>query len=388
MKIVQSVSGKFHHFHLARQLYQRGMLESIFSSYPRQKLRGEGIPANLLRTFPYVHLLSLAGGRFGWKNRRLVEQMAHWDRLTFDRYVSRHLPECDVFVGLSGSGLLSGRTAQGRGSKYVCDRGSSHIRYWDQIMREEFRRWGQDYDQIDPRNIAEEEDEYAQADLITVPSEFACRSFVEMGVPRRKLRVVAYGADLQRFSQVARPSLDTFDVLYVGAVSFLKGIPDLLEAFRLFRHPRKRLTLVGEVMPEMAAFLQGMSTDNVEFAGRVPHDRLKEIMSRSHVLVFPSLNDGFGMVIGEAMACGCPVICSENCGGADFLTDGREGFIVPTQSSSSIAERLERLAQDPELRELMSLACLIRVGEIGGWDTYGAGYVAVLDSLVSAPVTA
>ena len=388
MKIVQSVSGKFHHFHLARQLHERGMLAKIFSSHPRQQLRGEAIPADLLQSFPLFHLLPIAYGRLGGRNRHVMDEMTYWDRLTFDQYVARNLPECDVLVALSGSGLLSGQTALSRGAKYLCDRGSSHIRYWNEILQDEFRRWGQQYELVDTRNISEEEEEYALADLITVPSEFARRTFVEMGVPDRKVRVVSYGADLKRFSQVAQPSPDTFEILYVGAISFLKGIPDLLESFRRFKHPQKRLVLVGDVLPEMARYLQGISLDSVELRGRMPHAQLKEVMSRSHVLVFPSVNDGFGMVIGEAMACGCPVICSENCGGADLFQDGQEGYIVPIRNPVAITERLEQLAQDPNHREQMSRYCLERIGKIGGWDTYGEEFVSVLSSVLSVPLSA
>ena len=388
MKIVQSVPGKFHHFHLARQLRQRDMLAMIFSSYPSWKLRDEQIPPELLRTFPLVHLLTLTSARYRKKYRAAVDQIAQWDRVTFDRYVARNLPPCDAFVGLSGSALRSGRAAQSGGAKYVCDRGSSHIRYGEQLMEAEFRRWGQEYERVDPRNLAGEEEEYAQADLITVPSTFAYESFVEMGVDTQKIRKVPYGADLRRFSKVADPDPETFDVLFVGQVSFRKGIPYLLEAFEKLRHPKKKLTIVGSVLLEIAPFLQGQSLDDVQFVGTLPNAQLKEIMSRSHVMVLPSLEEGLALVLGEAMACGCPLICSENCGGADLMTDGREGFLVPIRDAEAIRERLERLAQNPALRAQMSGRCLERVGEIGGWDTYGAGYVSVLKSLLSAPLPA
>ncbi len=381
MKIVQSVSGKFHHFHLARQLQRRDMLAAIFSSYPRQKLREEGISAELLKTFPAVHLLSLANMRHGWKHRKALEQIAHWDRTTFDRHVARNLPECDVFVGLSGSALVSGRTAKQRGAEYLCDRGSSHIRFADRILREEFQRWGQEFAGIDPRNMASEEQEYEEADLITVPSEFVLRSFIEMGVPAHKMRKVPYGADLSRFSKVADPDPERFDVLFVGQVSFRKGVPYLLEAFEGLRHPRKKLTIVGGILPEMTLFLQGKTLTDVDFVGPLPNTRLKEVMSHSHVLVLPSLEEGLAMVQGEAMACGCPVIASENTGAEDLFEDGQQGFILPTRDPGSLTEHLEMLTQNPSLRAQMSEKCLQRVAEIGGWDLYGQQYVSVLESL-------
>jgi len=383
MRVVQTVFGKFHHFHLARQLHQREMLAGIFSSYPSFKLRNQGIPMDLVHTFPYLHMSQFAAMRYGLGGSAFGLELSWWLALTLDGYVAGRLPDCDVFIGISGSGLKTGRLAQKRGGKYICDRGSSHIRYTNEILTEEYRRWGQEFEGVYHKHLTREEHEYDQADLITVPSKFARRTYIEMGVPPEKLRHVAYGADLSRFSKVADPPVDSFEVLCVGHIAFQKGVPYLLEAFEKFRHPHKRLTMVGAVAPEMEQFLKGKQWEHVEFLGNVPHARMKDVMSRSHVVVFPSINDGFGMVIGEAMACGCPVISSENSGGMDLIKDGHEGYVVPIRDSASITDRLEQLAQDPVLRETMGVRSLERVASIGGWDTYGRNYVAVLEALMA-----
>ena len=381
MRVVQSVSGKFHHFHLARQLHRREMLTAIFSSYPRLKLQGEQLPPERIRTFPCVHLLHLAGMRYKSAYPQAVRQMAHWDAVSFDAHVARHLPPCDVFVGISGSALSTGAVAQRRGARYVCDRGSSHIRHQDQVLKQEFQRWGQEFNGIDPRNRAHEEAEYAAADAITVPSHFVRRTFLNQGVPAEKVHVVPYGADLSRFSPVAVPSSETFDVLFVGQVSFRKGIPYLLQAFEKFKHPHKTLTIVGSVQPDVQSYLQGKQFENVTFVGIQPHARLKEIMSRSHVMVLPSLEEGLALVQGEAMACGCPIIATENAGAEDLFTDNVEGFIIPAGDPAAIIDRLERLAQQPELRTRMSAAARDRVAALGGWDTYGAKFIRCLEAV-------
>ena len=216
-----------------------------------------------------------------------------------------------------------------------------------------------------------------------MPSEFARRTYIEMGVPADKIKKVPYGSDLSRFAKVAEPATDSFDVLFAGQISFRKGIPYLLDAFAKFRHPKKTLTVVGSVLPEIARYLQGKSFDRVEFIGAQPQPRLKELMSRSHVMVLPSVEEGLALVQGEAMACGCPLISSENTGAEDLFDDGREGFIVPIRDPASITDRLERLAQDPGLRDAMSARALGRVARIGGWDTYGRDYVAVLEALTA-----
>ena len=358
------------------------MLAGIFSSYPSLKLRDQQIPTSLLHTFPPVQLAQFLTGRAGLVDTKLNLELSWWLPLSLDKYAAMRLPACDVFVGISGSGLTTGRLAQTRGGKYICDRGSSHIRWADQMMTEEFARWGQEWPGIYHKIVVREEAEYAQADIITLPSEFTRRTFLEMGVPADKIKKVPYGADMRRFEKVADPAVDSFDVLFVGAVSFRKGVPYLLEAFAKLRHPKKTLTVAGSMLPEMARYLQGKTLDNVEFLGPQPQPRLKELMSRSHVMVLPSVEEGLAMVQGEAMACGCPVIASENTGSEDLFEDGREGFIVPIRDPAAITARLEELAQNPEYRTEMSARSLSRVKSIGGWDTYGRDYVAVLEALM------
>ena len=84
------------------------------------------------------------------------------------------------------------------------------------------------------------------------------------------------------------------------------------------------------------------------------------------------------MVMGEALACGCPVIATSHTGAADLFQDGREGFIVPIRSPQTIADRLQNLADDPQLRDQMSSAALNRVKVLSGWDTYGKNWIDFL----------
>ena len=381
MRIVQSCHGKFHHFDLARQLHQRGALECIFTAYPRWKLRGENLPAQKIRTFPWLQTAFMARGHFGLNQRWLGRELAWRVHQTHDWFVKTNLPECDVFIGISGVALASGRRAQARGAKYICDRGSAHIAAHDRVLREEFQKRGVPCDGVDPRDRDREEAEYAAADVITVPSLYAQRSFVREGVSAHKLRRVPYGMDLSRFQRVARPPTDKFVVLFVGAISFNKGIPYLLEAFAKLRHPRKELVLIGTVSPEMAAFCQGRQFPGVTFVGHQPQAELPRWMSASHVLVLPSLSDGFGLVLAQAMACGCPVIASENSGGPDLITEGLNGFVIPPAQSEPLRARLQQLADDAPLQQSLADHAQAHARSIGGWDTYGREYFATCRDL-------
>jgi glycosyltransferase involved in cell wall biosynthesis len=369
MNVVLSTIGKFHTFDLARQLHKRGALKTIYSGYPLFKLKKESLPKQSVKTFPYLHAPYMrfapryTPARFLWE----------WqDRVWFDRFVAGQLPECDVFCGLSGSGLHSGRRAKSRGAKYVCDRGSAHIRVQDRILREEFELQGIPYPGVDPRIIMREEEEYEASDLITVPSAFAMNTFLEAGVPRRKMRLATYGVDLGMFHACTARQPDDFNVVFVGGLSVRKGIRYLLDAFQQLQCKNKRLTLVGTVLPEMEATINALRHNpRIQVRGHVPQEKLKEILSASHALVLPSVEDGLGLVQVQALACGCPVIATQNTGAQDVFTDGKEGFIVPIRDAAAIAERLQRLADDPELSTTMSQAAVQRVKSISGWDRYG-----------------
>ena len=385
MKVALSAIGKFHTFDLARELHRQGVLAGIYTGYPRFKLRQEALPDALIHTFPWVHGAYMA---FPWKHRLSANMIQQWERLntgSFSRFVQHQLPDCDVYVGLSGSGLLAGQSAQRRGARYVCDRGSAHIRVQDRLLREEHQQWGLPYAGIDPAVIDREEQEYEQADCITVPSAFVMRSFIERGVPQHKLRLLPYGVNLSRFQPVATPAPDRFDVLFVGALSLQKGVTYLLQAFARIQHPAKTLTFAGSAPPSIINWLQQhqLWPEQARCLGHVAQGTLQEHMSKSHVMVLPSIQEGFGMVMAQAMACGCPVIASQHTGAEDLFQDGEEGYIVPARDVDALTQRLQQLADEPTLRQQMGAKALHRVQSIGGWRNYGENALAIYRTLLT-----
>lgn len=381
LQVIQAVSGTFHHFDLARELESRGYLKRIFSSYPWGRLRREGVSRERVRTFPWIHTPWMVAGRYVTIPPRLSREITLTNVRLFDAWVAGRLEDCDAFVAISGSGLKAGRLAQSRGAKYVCDRGSSHIRYQKTIVEEEYTRWGFPGARVDSRVLEREEMEYASSDAITVPSEFARRSFVEMGVDVGRVWTMPLGVRLDRFAGTSDRPTDTFNVLFAGTVSIRKGIPYLLEAFAKLKYPLKSLRLAGPVEPEVRSLLRRFDLTGVEVLGRLPQDEMARWMKASHALVLPSVEDGFGLVMAQAMACGAVVVASENTGGPDLFTDGVEGFVISIRSPEAICERLTRLADDPGLRQQMSEASLKRVRHLGGWSAYGSRYSEFLKEL-------
>lgn len=384
MRVNQVVLGAFHHFDLARELEARGHLQRIYSAFPWRRLQREGVSRNHVTTFPWINTSLFLIDRYWRMPRNLKADLDYRNVLLFDQWVASQIEPCDVVVGLSSCALESGQLVQGRGGKYVCDRGSSHILYQQSILGEEHRRWGVEPEVFDERLVRREEAEYAVADAITVPSEFARTSFIEKGISPDKVIKVPYGVSLSRFRPGKPPSPESFDILFAGRVCLRKGVPYLLQAFQMLKHSRKRLRMVGTIDPETLKVLERLGLEGVELLGRVSQEELAEYMSASHVMVLPSIEEGLALVQAQAMACGCPLISSVHTGGEDLFEDGVEGFLVPIRDATAIHERLEQLAGDPELQRRMSAAAIARVESLGGWTDYGEKYTSFLNALVHA----
>jgi starch synthase len=387
MKVALSVIGKFHTFDLARALHQAGHLQAIFTGYPRFKLRDEQLPDELIHTFPWLHTPFMAMSNKPWMTRHVADEWQHLSRTLFDRHVASRLPACDVFVGLSSCATLSGRAAHRQGTKYVCDRGSTHIREQDALLKEEHERWGMPYQPIDPRTLACEEAEYAEADVITVPSHFNKQSFVKHGIQPERVHVLPYGVNLSRFHPVSTPAASRFDVIFVGGMSIRKGVPDLVKAFMDFKHPGKRLSFVGAPSAELITGLRARNlwSDNFRVLGHIPQEHLKEVMSQAHVMVLPSIEEGLALVQAQAMACGCPIIATTHTGAQDLFEDGVQGHILPIRRPDLITEKLQALADQPNVRAAMGQRALARVQQAGGWSQYGNAAIGLYRSLLAQP---
>jgi glycosyltransferase involved in cell wall biosynthesis len=102
-----------------------------------------------------------------------------------------------------------------------------------------------------------------------------------------------------------------------------------------------------------------------------PRAELRKYYNQASVFVIASIEEGLALVMAQAMACGLPIIATDNTGAADLFDDGVEGFIVPIKSAQAIREKIELLRGDREQLERMSSAALNRVQLMRGWDSYG-----------------
>jgi alpha-maltose-1-phosphate synthase len=385
MKVTQAVFGIFHHFELAHQLHRRNHLQQIYSTWPWARLKREGLPHSLVSCFPYLHTPDYLLKRTSFYSPWMSSRMASWNTCAFDLWTKRLIAPCDAFIAISGAGLLTGRKVQASGGIFICDRGSTHQRYQENILAEERYRWNLPQPLSKPHITIREEEIYATADAITVPSTVARRSFLKMGIAPEKVHVVPYGVRLDQFTRTEAPPPGSFQVLFAGQVSLRKGVPYLLQAFARLKHRNKCLTIAGAIQDDIRGLLSTLPTEYVVFTGSLPQAQLAKKMSTSHLLVLPSIEEGLALVLGQAMACGCPVLATTASGAEDLFTNGEQGFIVPERDVNALVDRMQDIAGDPTLQRKLSEAAMLRVKTLGGWNQYGETWDRLLHQLTGKP---
>ena len=231
--------------------------------------------------------------------------------------------------------------------------------------------------------LARKDQELALADAVIVPSAYV-RSTLELHQAcTTPIHVVPFGSPAPLAGPpAASPNGEPLRVLYVGSLGQRKGLSYLLEAIEALGDT-VRLTLIGRPTAGHCGPLDA-ALQLHHWVETLPHPQILEQMRLHDVLVFPTLFDGFGLVITEALSQGLPVITTVHSGAPECIRDGVEGFIVPIRDSQAIAERLQQLAGDRDRLAAMRQACLRRAAELS-WARYEQGLRQVVGQVLSQP---
>jgi len=204
---------------------------------------------------------------------------------------------------------------------------------------------------------------FRSGEKFTVPSRHMKRKLIRWGCPRRKIKIMYSGIDLERFAYVERePKTEGATIIGVGRLHKKKGFRYLLKAFRIVRlaHPTARLVIVGDGEERHALkklIRKWELKEHVKLLGHVPHPRLTELLRRADVFCLPSLTtkdgnqEGIPNALKEAMATGLPVVSTKHGGIPELVEDGMEGLLVPEKNAKRLACALQTLIENPALRE-------------------------------------
>jgi glycosyltransferase involved in cell wall biosynthesis len=310
----------------------------------------------LQRSLPGTKLLSAERG--DWLNNHL-----------FDKFAERLVTQCDVFHFVSSIGLYCARKAKLLGATIICDVRQEHPSFQRLILEEEARRYGVVTQVTGSTYEQKVLDEFKLADFIVVPSTHAKRTYVAQGFVPERILILPYGVDLTDFHpSTNRPS--TFRVVYAGSLTLRKGVQYLLELFAGSRIPGAELILAGPVDPLFKPILSRFK-DSYTYLGVIPKLDLRALYASCSVFVLPSLADSFSLATLEAMACGLPVIITENTGAADAIDDGRNGFVIPIQDVTALQDRLGCLRNN-SFAALEMGARAAETARAMSWSRYGA----------------
>lgn len=369
MNITLSVGGRFHAFYLADQLHKRKNLRRLITSYPKFEVVKYGIPREKVSSLLMIEFLSRGRDYLpllltGFYN----PQYAISD--LFDRRASKLLTNSDIVVAWSSFALHTIRKAREMGSVTIVERGSSHMLYQMEILREEYEIYGFKPQLAHTKIVEKELLEYKEADYIAIPSLFVKRTFLERGIPKEKLIHVPYGVDLASFRQIPKQD-KTFRIIYCGGMILRKGVHYLLQAFSELNLPGTELWLIGSMSSEMRPFLKRYGNDKIIHNGPYPQKELYKYYSQGSVFVMMSIEEGLALVQPQAMACGLPIICTTNTGGEDIIRNGSNGFIITIRNVEALKERLLYLYENPDVCKAMGQSAKERVSKGFTWDDYG-----------------
>ncbi|HEV2523211.1 MAG TPA: glycosyltransferase family 4 protein [Candidatus Acidoferrales bacterium] len=314
-----------------------------------------------------------------WRRSALLSHITDPDSITylknevFDWLVARRLPPCDIFHGFEQCALFSLRKAKELGAARILDQPVVHRALWDRLEEQERRRVGLPAPKRPfwyAQHIHRKYRELEYADYLFVGLEFVRKSFVEAGFPSDRIFLIPYGADLSGTLRVVQRSRrKTFNILFVGQISWYKGLHYLLEAYDRLGVENVSLTVIGMVHPEWLPYFEERFRrvqNPLRYLGRVPRDELARHYEEADVFVFPSLGGGIGLAVYEAMAAGLPVITSD---GDVVIRDGVDGLVVPAHETERWAETLLRLKENADLRQRLGASAAERVRSFS-WDAY------------------
>lgn len=358
---------------LANALVKHGASVRIYSSAPRRYF-GSLDPSVAMTLVPSalqtaMHFLHLPAG----------PTALNADSWLYDHSVAAVLRPGDLFIGWATASLATGRAARRCGARFALDRACPHVDFQQMIVETESAKLGVPYHRqpawFRDRQIAE----YEEAECILVPSEYTRTAFPEE-IRSKTVKAPLFGRC--RFPEQTKPERHPeFTVGVVGGDPVRKGYLYLLKAWEKLALPQSRLLIRTDASltryPALRERLARLS--NVEVVRYVPN--INVFYQRCDVFILPSVDDGFGMALFEAMANEVPCIATTHCGSSELLTSGRDGIVVPPFNAELLAEALLSLYQQEDLRRSLGAAARATAAGLGRNDSsplYDAGIETLL----------
>lgn len=360
-----TAASRFHVLDLARELDSKGYSVDFYSFLPQKRAASFGLRprshVNVSLPLAPAAIWQMKAGNFA----PAIKEAVTWRWI--DWVVEKALRPCDALVFMSGIYLETARKAHREyNAKLIIERGSKHIEVQKDILdRSNTKRSITDFE------VAREVEGYRMADRISVASKHVQDSFGREPNLTSKIMRNPYGVDLDMFPMAHRISTNdpktTF--IFAGQWSYRKGCDLLVEVLR--RNPDYQLLHAGTI----GDIAQTTDLPNIKHMGHLDQKELVSAYHNADALVLASREDGFGLVLPQALAAGLPIICTQDTGGPDLKhTDalGQRISIVRSNDLESLEHGMRSLSQRIKQRQIVPISELDR--HTLSWAAYADRY--------------
>lgn len=360
-KVSIGVGGRFHADHMLEELLNRGYEATLYTTIPPSRFSRS--PKEHIVSFLTPEIIYRLASRIGFENWGNLYKMKSFG--SFFASEIKNKPD-EILMGWSSFSLEAFK--QSKAKKKILIRDSAHIDVQMNILKTEYKKLGTS---LPDRAICQvrEREEYELADYIFLPSFYAKKTFIDCGIPEKKLKILRLAVDLKAFTPPEHLEINLpLKVVYFGALSIQKGVHYLLKALESFSPNEVQATFIGSLSPEIKPFIKKNSP--IRFISPVNHSKLSALLKEQQIFIFPSLHDGYGMTLPQAMASGLLCLSSTHAGASELISHNKNGILIQPGSSEEIREHLQNILINPKSYiEMRRLA--IKSVSSAGWNSYG-----------------
>lgn len=368
MKILLTHPKTQHSYKIAKILYDNDLLYKFFTSYVITEKNCEFFP-DFIKKVIANRIINIPSS-FIRKNylieleREIVNKVLKLNyfenyfriNYSFQKNISDDIIKaCDAVIGFDSTSWDLGIRSKRFNKIFILDRTIGHPVMEQRIyadLAKKYPSWSKEYllSKSD-KHIALENAEHQNADIITVGGQFVKNNLLELGISENKIFVNPYGVELKHFTPKKQVLEGKIKFLFFGSVIARKGVPTLLSAWEKLNTKDAELYLAGYgSLPEHVTL-----PNNVKILGKIVPSMRKSLFDSMHVMVFPSVFEGFGQVLTEAAASGLPIISTYNTGGIEIIEEGVNGFLVNAGDKDALADRINFFIKNPECISPMGL---------------------------------
>lgn len=372
MRAVISVDRPFHAALLANSLARQGQSVEIYTSAPRRYYKGLD---QAVRTHLVPSPLQIVSYLI---DKAMPQALGCLDTSFFDRMVAAVMGRADLYVGWATEALSAAKHTVKHGGVFVLDRACPHCDFQQSLVERESERLGVTHhrqpDWFRDRQLRE----YELAKAILVPSEYTARTFPEP-LRRKLIKAPLLGRCTEPKTRRTDPN-PVFTVGVVGGSPIRKGYLYLLKAWLKLALPDAKLLLRSGNLGHFPALRESLDKiPNVEFVEYVPD--ISDFYQRCDVFVLPSVDDGFGMALLEAMLNGRACVTTSNTGASELMTNGVDGLVVEAADEDQLAAAILHLYENKDLRLEMGAAATLRARQIAASEMYDKAISSLLEKV-------